>query len=148
MKNKSMWIVLVLVIAGGTIFFLSSKPSNTSNKVVMQEVFDQKPAGTSNPAMEKDPVPSPAIVTSPEMGKEAGFAVQVYSFKDEKRADAALANLKAQGYKAYIEMSDLGQKGTWYRVRIGSLANEAEAKATLETIRKNFNSGIMIKPKA
>ena len=56
-------------------------------------------------------------------------------------------NLKKEGYKAYIEISDLGDKGTWYRVRIGGLANETEAKALLETIRKSFNSGIIIKPK-
>ena len=140
-------MVLVLVAAGAVILFLSLKQNNPSsnNKVVMQEVFDQKPA-TGSPVVQKDPVPSPAIVTSPVQGKEAGFAVQVYSFKDEKRADAALENLKSKGFKAYIEISDLGEKGTWYRVRIGSLENEAEAKAMLETIRKNFKSGIIVKP--
>lgn len=156
MANKSLWIVLVLVAGGVILFFFSLKQNESpSNKVAMQEVFDQKPAAvTSNsaavaPVAEKDPVPSPAIITSPEHGQEAGFAVQVYSFKDEKRADAALANLKSQGYKAYVEISDLGEKGTWYRVRIGNLANEAEAKAMLETIRKSFNSGIIVKqPKA
>jgi cell division septation protein DedD len=149
MANKSLWIVLVLVAAGIGIFFFSFKQNEEpSPKVTMQPIFSQTPASPNAPAPEKDPVPSPAIVTSPEHGQEAGFAVQVYSFKDEKRADAALANLKSKGYKAYIEISDLGAKGTWYRVRIGSLANEAEAKALLETVRKNFNSGIIVKPKA
>lgn len=148
-KNNSLWIVLILVGAGIVILLLSFKQSNTaSDKVVMQEVMNQKPALiVSTPVTEKDPVPSPAIVTSPEAGKEAGFAVQVYSFKDQKRADIAVNNLKKDGYKAYIEISDLGEKGTWYRVRIGGLANEAEAQALLETIRKSFNSGIIIKPK-
>ena len=153
-QNNSLWIVLVLVAAGTGVFFFSLKENKTSsNKVVMQEVFDQKPTveistvSIKSPVVEKDPVPSPAIVTSPEHGQEAGFAVQVYSFKDQKRADAALTNLKNNGFKAYIEISDLGERGTWYRVRIGGLANETEAKAMLETIRKNFNSGIIIKPK-
>ena len=151
-QNKSLWVVLVLVAGGAVILSLTLKQGNPpAHKVVMQEVFSQKPvaaSAVSSPVVERDPVPSPAIVTSPEHGKEAGFAVQVYSFKDEKRADAALANLKSTGYKAYIEISDLGERGTWYRVRIGSLANEAEAKNLLETIRKNFNSGIIVKPKA
>ena len=151
-QNKnSLWIVIALVAAGAVILLLSVKQENSpSHKVVMQKVFEQKLSTSlaSHPVVEKDPVPSPAIVTSPEHGQEAGFAVQVYSFKDEKRADAALANLKSTGYKAYIEISDLGERGTWYRVRIGSLANEAEAKNLLETIRKNFNSGIIVKPKA
>jgi cell division septation protein DedD len=145
-KNNSLWIVLVLVAAGAIVLVLSLKQNNSSNKVVMQEVFDQKPA--TDAAAQNDPVPSPAIVTSPEHGQEAGFAVQVYSFKDQNRAGTALSNLKAQGYKAYMEISDLGDKGIWYRIRIGSLANEAEAKAMLETIRKNFNSGMIVKPKA
>jgi cell division septation protein DedD len=114
----------------------------------MQDVMNQKSAvSVAAPVTEKDPVPSPAIVTSPEHGKEAGFAVQIYSFKDQKKADVALANLKKDGYKAYVEISDLGEKGTWYRVRIGGLASEVEAKMLLETIRKSFNSGIIIKPK-
>jgi len=147
-KNNSIWIVLVLVAAGIIVLLLSFKQNNSSSdKVVMQDLVQKSAAVTAAPVLEKDPVPSPAIVTSPESGKEAGFAVQIYSFKDEKKADTALANLRKDGYKAYIEISDLGEKGTWYRVRIGGLANEEEAKALLETIRKSFNSGIIIKPK-
>lgn len=149
-QSKNLWVVLVLVAAGAVVLLLSLKQNNSSSdKVVMQEVFSQKPAVTAGGSVaERDPVPSPAIVTSPEHGHEAGFAVQVYSFKDQKRANAALANLKNSGYKAYIEISDLGEKGTWYRVRIGGLENDTEAKALLETIRKNFNSGIIVKPQA
>ena len=149
-KNKSIGVVLVLVAAGAAVLFLSfSQNKSSSSKVEMQEVFSQKPTIIPGGSVdtERDPVPSPAIVTSPEHGKEAGFSVQVYSFKDQQRADIALANLKKSGYKAYIEISDLGPKGIWYRVRIGNLENEAQAKALLETVRKNFNSGIIIKPK-
>ncbi|MBF0489260.1 MAG: SPOR domain-containing protein [Candidatus Omnitrophica bacterium] len=159
-QDKSLWIVVVLVLAGAVVFFLSSKQS-PSNKVVMQEAIVQKPVVQRvvvqktvipvavSPVVQRDPVPSPAIVTSPEHGQEAGFAVQVYSFKDQKRADTALANLKTEGYaKAYIEISDLGERGTWYRVRIGGLDNETQAKMLLDTIRKSFKSGIIIKPKA
>lgn len=148
-KNNTLWIVLGLVAAGAVILLLSIKPADRpADQVQMKEVLEQKPALVQDvPAVEKDPVPSPAIVTSPEYGKEAGFAVQIYSFKDQNKANVAVENLKKDGYKAYIEISDLGDKGTWYRVRIGGLANEEEAKTLLETIRKSFNSGIIIKPK-
>ncbi len=133
-QSKNWRVPAVLVVAGLVIFFSSIKQNNTSShKVVMQEVFNQKP--------------SPAIVTSPEHGQEVSFAVQVYSFQNQKKAEAALANLKNGGYNhAYITVSDLGEKGAWYRVRIGGLENETQAKALLETIRKNYNSGFMIKP--
>ncbi len=149
--NKNVLIVSVLVVIGIAFLVLSKEPKKTtSEKVDMQNVFNQattavSPSATVDTA--KDPVPSPAIVTSPEHGKEAGFAVQVYSFKDQKRADAALANLKKNGYKdSYIEISDLGTRGTWYRVRIGGLKNEDQAKALMESIRKNFQGGFIVKP--
>ena len=148
-QSKNWILPLILVAAGLAILFLSFKPNSpSSNKVTMQEVFDQKPAAVPvDGSAAKDPVPSPAIVTSPEHGQETGFAVQVYSFKDQQRAHAALADLKSNGYDAYIEISDLGAKGTWYRVRIGGLHNEAEAKAVLEKV-KDLNKGILIiKPK-
>lgn len=127
--------MLALVAAGVTMFFLSLKQNNQpSNKVALQEVV-------------QDPVPSPAIVTSPEGGQETGFAVQVYSFGDKNRAQAALTNLKNNGYKAYLVISDLGPKGIWYRVRIGGLQNELQARAMLNEVRKIYHSGFIVKPK-
>ena len=142
-SSKGLWWVLVLVVAGVALFLFSlqGKPQSPQS-VSLQEVFKQRPAEG-----QKDPVPSPAIVTNPENGHEAGFAVQVYSFQDRSRADKALAQLKEAGYKAFMEVSDLGAKGTWYRVRIGSLENETQAKAMLEEIRKNYKSGFIVKPK-
>jgi cell division septation protein DedD len=145
-STKSLWVVLVLLCAGVAILSLSIGRKPTVQPVMMQEVFDQVPPTESSTA--KDPVPSPAIITSPVNGQEAGFAVQVYSFQDKARADKALENLKAAGYNAFMEVSDLGEKGTWYRVRIGGLENEQQAKAMLEQVRKEYKSGIIIKPKA
>jgi cell division septation protein DedD len=147
-SSKNLWIVLALVAAGVVIFSMSLGHKEPSKPVVMQEVFSQTPqAAETNPEAKKDPVLSPAIVTSPTNGKEAEFAVQVYSFQDKDRADKALENLKAAGYNAFMEVSDLGEKGTWYRVRIGGLADENQAKAMLEDVRKNYKSGFIVKPK-
>ena len=146
-QNNTLIIVAVLVGIGAGVIFLTMNQNNSrpANKVVMQDVFSAKPQ-TSSPQTPNDPVPSPAIVTSPEHGKEAGFAVQVYSFKDQGRANAALDKLKQNGFaNAYVEISDLGTRGTWYRVRIGGLQNENQAKELLENIRKNYNSGIIVK---
>jgi cell division septation protein DedD len=144
-QNKNVFVVIALLGVLGIAFFLmSQKKESSKGEVRMQDVFSQNPAGT---VQDSDPVPSPAIVTSPVGGEEAGYAVQVYSFKDQGRANAALLTLKDKGFNAYIEMSDLGPTGVWYRVRIGGLGNEVQAQEMLETIRKNFNSGILIKPK-
>lgn len=139
---KGPWWVLLLVAAGAGIFLFSMQGKQQAPQgVVLGEVFKQQPAEAP-----KDPVTSPAIITNPENGHEAEFAVQVYSFQDKNRADKALAALKEAGYKAYMEVSDLGEKGIWYRVRIGGLENEEKAKAMLEEVRKNYKSGFIVKP--
>lgn len=147
---KNLWLVLVLLAAGAVIFSLSlgnKKP--VEQGVVLQEVFNQKPAANGETVAAVDPVPSPAIVTSPDAsGKEEGYAVQVYSFQEKIRAEKAILSLKSAGYKVYMEVSNLGDNNTWYRVRIGGLENEEQAKAMLEEIRKNYNGGFIVKPKA
>jgi len=138
---KNLWLVLVLVAAGVVLFSFSLVQKRPTTLVIEETV----PAPTQ--AAAQDPVTSPSIVTSPENGKEEGFTIQVYSFRDAIRAERALASLKAAGYKAFQEVSDLGEKGVYYRVRITGLADEAQAKAVLEDIRKNYEGGFIVKPK-
>lgn len=152
--NPNFALIIGLVSVGVIVAALALSYKPQANKeVALSDVFSQTPAPASQalaPASEKtaavDPVPSPAIITSPENGKEAGFSVQVYSFQDRSRAEKALENLKNAGYTAFMEVSDLGEKGTWYRVRIGGLDNEDQAKAMLDQVRKNYQSGFIVKP--
>ncbi len=154
---KGIWLVITLIAAGVVIFsltILGEKPKPQG--VELKEIFKQEaPAVVSDaqpvqvPEVQKDPVASPAIVSDNDMGKETGFAVQVYSFQDKNRADIALEALKNNGYaNAYMIISNLGEKGTWYRVRIGNLSDDATAQAMLEKIRLNYNSGFIVKPSA
>jgi cell division septation protein DedD len=134
---RKLWIILV-VFAGAVAVFSIASTSRKPASAPMPIVSD---------ALRQDPVTSPSIVTSPKDGKEAGFTIQVYSFREPQRAEKALANLKAAGYKAFQEVSDLGDKGLFYRVRIGGLANEAEAQTVLNDIRTNYQGGFIVKPK-
>jgi cell division septation protein DedD len=152
---KNTWWIFLLIVAGGIIFFLSShsnKPQSDQG-VVLNDIFHQQIAKTesgNSPLVlpkKADPVPPMAIVTSPVDGHEAGFTIQVYSFQDRNRAAIALQALKNSGYQAFLIMSDLGEKGVWYRVRVGGIADEAAAHKMLDEIRKNYNSGFILKPK-
>ena len=133
MPSKSAWLVIALVTAGAVIFVLSFKQKQEPSPRAVIVIAPVK-------AMAKVavPVPSPA---------EAGYAVQVYSFQDKTRAEKALEGLKSKGYQAFIVVSDLGEKGTWYRVRVGGIADEKEAQVMLENVRKNYKSGFIVKPK-
>ena len=141
---KNTWWIFLLVALGGTIFFLSlnaNKPQGDQG-VMLNDIFNSPPAAPKK----ADPVPPMAIVTSPVNGHEAGFTIQVYSFQDKNRAQTALQTLKNSGYQAFMIMSDLGEKGVWYRVRIGGIEDAAMAHKMLDEIRKNYNSGFILKP--
>lgn len=134
---KNTWWIFLLIVAGGIIFFLSLHPNKPQSDqgVVLKDIFPKK----------ADSVLPMAIVTSPVNGHEAGFIIQVYSFQDKNRAQTALQALKNSGYQAFLIISDLGEKGVWYRVRVGGIGDEAAARKMLDEIRKNYNSGVILK---
>ena len=134
MNSKSVWLVVVLVAAGAVIFVLSFKQKEEPPpRAVIAAVPVKVMVQTAEPAR------SPGSVT--------GYAVQVYSFQDKTRAEKALEDLRSNGYQAFLVVSDLGEKGIWYRVRVGGIADEKEARVMLENVRKNYKSGFIVKPK-
>lgn len=151
---KNTWWIFLLIAVGGIILFLSfnSNKPQPDQGVVLNDIFHQQAAsagaGNFSTVLPKraDPVPPMAIVTSPVDGHEMGFTIQVYSFQDKNRAETALQALKNRGYQAFMIISVLGEKKVWYRVRIGGIADEAAARKMLDDIRKNYNSGFILKP--
>lgn len=151
-KIKDAWPVWVLVIAGVVIIILAVTQNKFEKEAVtFQDIFPTDKEDSSDvdvkAATMMDPVQSPAIVANSDSGFKVMYAVQLYSFKDKTRADAMLKALKDQGKDAYIQMSDLGDKGTWYRVRVGSFATAEEAKALLAEIGKEHKGSILVKEK-
>lgn len=155
-KIKEAWPVWVLVIAGFGIIALAVTQNQVEKEAVtFQDIFpeengapsgaDDKAAMASSAMM--DPVQSPAIVANSDSGFQVMYAVQLYSFKDKARADVMVNTLKSQGHPAYMQMSDLGAKGTWYRVRVGSFATAEEAKALLAEIGQEHQGSIVVKEK-
>jgi cell division septation protein DedD len=81
-----------------------------------------KPAA---PIAEK-PAPAPAT---------GSYVLQIGSYKSQAEAEAAWRTYQGKhsgtlsGYAQDIKMVDLGAKGTWYRLRVGSFADKAAAQA-------------------
>lgn len=88
-----------------------------------------RPTPSSPPATT---APPPAT-TAPRSGTGA-YAVHVASFKTTALADKEIASLAARGYQARAIETDLGSKGIWYRVYVGSFPSVAEASATRDAI--------------
>jgi cell division protein FtsN len=57
-----------------------------------------------------------------------GFTVQVASYSLKSEAEAVRSKLAGKGYNVFITESNQGDKGTWYRVRVGRRLEQDAAK--------------------
>ena len=55
------------------------------------------------------------------------YTIQVAAYPDRGLAEDEVRSMKRRGYAAFVVASNLGDKGTWYRVRVGSFANKQAA---------------------
>jgi len=82
------------------------------------------PPKAAAPAVPKA-VPAPASTSA-----STGFAAQLGSFKDKASADTALARFRASGLSGPVSIvaADLGEKGTWYRIRATGFESRSEVE--------------------
>jgi cell division septation protein DedD len=143
-KNETWLIVAIVVIAGVLIALSFTKDRSVKPVTVAAEAIkpDHSTADMAKIAAEQPK--SDVVGSSTSAVNKPAFAVQVFSFKEKSRADVSLQQLKDKGYPAYVMMSDLGPRGVFYRVRVGSFATEQEAKQSLESVTRDFKSGIIV----
>jgi DedD protein len=79
------------------------------------------------------PVVAPVAATAPK----GRFTLQLSSFPDRSEAELFAKRFAAQG--AYVVISEIPGKGTWYRVRVGSYGSSQEAIAAKGTFEKQNN---------
>lgn len=92
-----------------------------------------KPETPAEPATpSKEAAKAAAKGAEPATAKEGAargkFVVQVASYHTKKEAEAMAARLTAGGSAAYIVESNVPDKGTWYRVRIGRHLDQQAAR--------------------
>lgn len=80
----------------------------------------------------------------PEIDSKQQLTIQVASLRDPMIADRMVARLKDKWYPAYRTVAEVPGKGTWYRVRIGSFKRKADAKETLERLKKDNISAVLL----
>ncbi len=98
--------------------FFESLPKGQKQTVLGSGINEKpKPAAPSAP---QPPQAAGAAAKAPDSKTAgSGFLVQVASFTNAKEAESAKAKLAAKGYSATVAETNLNDKGTWYRVRIG-----------------------------
>lgn len=60
-------------------------------------------------------------------GNDAGFQLQVASFKEQAEADRAVEDLRKRGHRAFRQAAHVPDRGLWHRVRIGPFKSKLEA---------------------
>jgi len=84
------------------------------------------PPAAKEPAKDKESKES----KEPKEGKEkkSKFTLQISSFQERAEADALIARLSGIGYKPYLVMSNVPDKGVFFRVRIGEYGSKSDAQ--------------------
>jgi cell division protein FtsN len=106
-------------------------PPAPTAKPALQQVAAVQPA----PAKPKPvkPVTQTASITPAPVAAAAKYVVQVGSKKNQTEALASFADMQQKypsllaNYRPMVQKADLGTKGTWYRLRIGPIADKTAA---------------------
>lgn len=107
----------------------------TAPVAAVAETAATPPAATPPAATAEAPTaPAPAVhaPTGSEPGN--GYLLQIGSYKSQEDANAAWQAFKsahpaAAAYQSDVKSADLGEKGTWYRLRIGAFPDREAAGA-------------------
>jgi cell division protein FtsN len=88
------------------------------------------------PAVKPKPAAKPPVQTAaatPQVAASTKYVVQVGSKKNQTEALASFADMQQKyptllaSYRPMVQKADLGAKGTWYRLRIGPIADKTAA---------------------
>jgi cytoskeletal protein RodZ len=98
------------------------------------------------------PAPAPVAETpTPVVASSSGaYALQIGAYKSQAEADAAWKSYAAKhpiagGYSEDVRKADLGDKGVWYRLRIGSFGDKAAASAFCDKLKADGGNCFLAK---
>ncbi|WAW86129.1 SPOR domain-containing protein [Xanthomonas citri pv. malvacearum] len=110
-----------------------------------------KPAKVAKPAPTKPevtkPEPAKPVVTAPvaPAASAVGFAVQLGAFGRAEDADALRDRVRAAGFSAFVEQVRT-DKGALNRVRVGPVANRADAEQLRAQVAAKVGISGMVRP--
>ena len=124
-----------------------------------QQVAAVNPPVQAQPPAQAAPLPQPKPVrtaSAPAQPATAAsapvFVVQVASRRSQAMALAAFADLQQKytsllgTYRPMIQSANLGDKGTWYRLRVGPMKKKAEAETLCKKLRGAGLRSCLVRP--
>jgi cell division protein FtsN len=122
-------------VMGSGINSKDDKPAKQPLQAAMPVNITRPAPPQSDESAQKQPV-QPAPAKSAVRQDSRGFTVQVASYSLKSEAETLRSKLAAKGYSVGIVESHLGDKGTWYRVRVGKRLDPDAAKELAEKLGK------------
>ncbi len=105
-------------------------PPRDSLKPVLEQAQIKSETASSGKEQPAGPASEPAPAVA-----DGRFVVQVGSFRAEGDARTLQEKLLKKDFAVYIQQADLGDKGTWYRVRVGPFADAETARGTADLLK-------------
>jgi cell division protein FtsN len=93
--------------------------------------------------------PAPVAAAAPSAG--GSYVLQIGAYKSQADADTAWKTYKAKhaallsGFSSDVKQADLGEKGTWYRLRIAGLADKDGAVALCDRLKADGGTCLLAK---
>lgn len=103
-------------------------------------VMAKKNTSTAKPKVVRPPSATPAADAT-----SGNLTLQVAALKDATAAGRIVANLKKDGYSAYLSRIVIPGKGLWFRVRVGSYTGREQAAADMARLVSDQRMPILVK---
>jgi cell division septation protein DedD len=110
------------------------------------------PAATGAPhqlVVPAAPKPAAPVAEAAKPAAPGSYVLQIGAYKSQADAETAWKTYKAKhaallsGYADDIQQADLGEKGTWYRLRVGGLSDREVATALCERLKADGGACIL-----
>jgi len=94
---------------------------------------------------------APLPASTPKPASATGsYVLQIGAYKSQADADASWKSFETKhpivgGYSEDVQKADLGDKGTWYRLRIGSFSDKAAASAFCDKLKADGGNCFLAK---
>lgn len=118
----------------------ASPPAREPEKTV--EKSEPPPAETT-PAAAQPAAAQPAVAESAPASATGMFAVQLGSFSSQENAERLAADLRNQGYAAFLSQVESGDRQL-HRVRVGPQKDRASAEAVAAQLAKSGHTGQVV----
>lgn len=125
-----------------------AKPDDKTTQAVEKPRFDfyKILPGTEEPVTEQQIKQAAQQPVKPGAPKE-NYLLQAGSFQNPADADNQKAKLALLGVEASVEPTNLAEKGTWYRVRVGPFSKVEEINRVRQTLAQNGIEASLVKIK-